>query len=59
MEEIVILTTAIWVAYITWVALDVRGCATNPVFWPFPILVIVPLSFINYDIVRDLIEERR
>ena len=39
MEEIVILTTAIWVACITGVALDVRGRATNLVFWPFPTLV--------------------
>jgi hypothetical protein len=59
MEEIVILTTAIWVTCITWVVLDVRGRATNPVFWPFPILVIGPLRFIIYDVVRDLVEERR
>ena len=59
MEEIVILTTAIWVACITWVALDVRGRAPNPVFWPFPTLVTGPLSFITYCVVRDPVEERR
>ena len=59
MEGIAILTIAIWVACITWVTLDVRGRATNLVFWPFPTLVTGPLSFITYGVVRDLVEERR
>ena len=38
MPGIAILTVAIWVACIGWMALDVRRRVTSLVFWPFPTL---------------------
>ena len=59
MTGIAILTIAIWVACIAWVALDAQRRAISPVFWPLATLLSGPLGLVTYGVVRDLVEKRR
>ena len=59
MTGIAILTIAVWVAFIAWVAMDAQGRAISPVFWPLATLLSGPLGLVAYGVVRDLAAGRR